>query len=206
MSSTSSMSVKKAYPILKEPAIEEQLGPAIQFDWKADEQTGKKHWEISLSDGTKVSKETYHKLEEALKKATGTKDGHYGFAILTHVARGSDYQSEEERLTRTANMLPVFRPQDETEAMLAGQFLSLQEAGNKYLRLAGIQDGFYHLERYIILSNKLFNTANQTMQTLIKYRSRGQQVVQVVHLHNEGQAIVAQNLSPNTVEGSQKKN
>lgn len=28
------------------------------------------------------------------------------------------------------------------------------------------------------------NAANQTIQTLLKYRSRGQQVVQVVHVHN----------------------
>jgi hypothetical protein len=33
------------------------------------------------------------------------------------------------------------------------------------------------------------------MQVLLKYRSKGQQTVQVVHVHNEGQAIVAQNVS-----------
>ena len=55
--------------------------------------------------------------------------------------------------------------------------------------------GFYHIERYINLATKLFNVANQTMQTLLKYRAKGQQTVQVVHVHNEGQAIVAQNVS-----------
>lgn len=43
------------------------------------------------------------------------------------------------------------------------------------------------------------------MQTILKYRSGGQQTVQVVHVHNEGQAIVAQNLSPLKREGSQEK-
>jgi len=35
----------------------------------------------------------------------------------------------------------------------------------------------------------------KTMQALTKYRAKGQQTVQVIHVHNEGQAIVAQNLS-----------
>jgi hypothetical protein len=63
------------------------------------------------------------------------------------------------------------------------------------LRQAHFQEGFYHIERYINLATKLFNVANQTMQALLKYRSKGQQTVQVVHVHNEGQAIVAQNVS-----------
>lgn len=63
------------------------------------------------------------------------------------------------------------------------------------LRQAHFQDGFYHVERYMNLATKLFNVANQTMQVLLKYRSKGQQTVQVVHVHNEGQAIVAQNVS-----------
>jgi hypothetical protein len=33
------------------------------------------------------------------------------------------------------------------------------------------------------------------MQAVLKYRSGGKQTVQVVHDHNEGPAIVAQNLS-----------
>jgi hypothetical protein len=66
--------------------------------------------------------------------------------------------------------------------------------------------GFYHVERLFILSSKLLNTANQTMHTFLKYRSGGQQTVQVVHVHNEGQAIVTQNLSSQTTsrEGLQR--
>lgn len=70
---------------------------------------------------------------------------------------------------------------------------------NYPLRLANLPDqGFYHVERLFLLANKLLNTASQTMQTVLKYRSGGQQTVQVVHVHNEGQAIVAQNISPSS--------
>lgn len=100
------------------------------------------------------------------------------------------------RLNEVSALLPTLRPKDETEALLLGQFLALQDSGFKCLRLANLpEQGFYHIERLFLLANKLLNMANQTMQTILKYRTGGQQTVQVVHVHNEGQAIVAQNLS-----------
>ena len=65
----------------------------------------------------------------------------------------------------------------------------------KCLRLANGADGFYHMERLFLLANKLLSTVNQTMQAVLKYRSCDQQTVQVIHFHNEGQAIVAQNVA-----------
>lgn len=74
------------------------------------------------------------------------------------------------------------------------------------LRLANLPDQRLHcIEKYFTLAQKLLNIANQTMQTVLKYRLGGQQTVQVVHLHNEGQAIVTQNLSPPNREGVQEK-
>lgn len=153
--------------------------------------------DMRLSDGAKAdSPENCQRYIDTLKLTTGTDDPELGIRILKKVARGSGNQSEVERLNNAASMLAALKPQDETEAVLLGQFLNLQDAGNTFLRRASLQDGFYHLERYSMLATKLFNTANQTMQTLLKYRSRGQQVMQVVHVHNDGgQAIVAQNLS-----------
>ncbi len=111
-------------------------------------------------------------------------------------------------MTDASTLLAALRPKDETEAMLVGQFIALQDSGMKCLREANLPNqDFYHEERLFLVANKLWNTANQTMQTVLKYRSGGQQTVQVVHIHNEGQAIVAQNLSHGTPrEGGQGKN
>ncbi len=98
-------------------------------------------------------------------------------------------------------MLIALQPRDETEALLLGQFLTLQDSGMKCLRNANSQEIFYHIERMFLLATKLFNTANQTMQAVLKYRSGGQQTVQVTHMHNEGQAILTQNLSSQSREG-----
>ena len=110
-------------------------------------------------------------------------------------------------MNEVSALLTALQPKDETEAMLLGQFLALQDSGMQCLRHANLpEQGFYHEERLFLLANKLLNTANQTMQTVLKYRSGGQQVVQVLHVHNEGQAIVAQNISHSAPrEGSTKK-
>lgn len=110
-----------------------------------------------------------------------------------------------ERLNEASAMLAALQPKDETEALLLGQFLALQESGMKCLRNAHSQSMFYHIERLFSLATKLLNTANQTMQTVLKYRSGGQQTVQVIHMHNEGQAIVAQNVSTQLRRGDSEK-
>ncbi len=44
------------------------------------------------------------------------------------------------------------------------------------------------------------------MQAVSKYRSGGQQTIQVMHVHNKGQAVVAQNLTSGTGGGAKNKN
>jgi len=149
---------------------------------------------LSLSDGSDISE---RKLKSVLKKSTGTSSLSAGEKILRKIARGMASENSDTRLNEVSTLLPTLGPKDSTEALLLGQFLTLQDSAMKCLRLANLPDqGFYHEERLFHLAQKLLNTANQTIQTFLKYRSGGQQTVQVVHVHNEGQAIVTQNLSP----------
>jgi hypothetical protein len=179
--------------------------PFLKWKYEYNEKTGKHDFKsIELSDKSQVDAQG---LRKALKRTTGTSDPAVGERIINSIACGMTAERHDLRLNHTSTLLPALRPQDETEAMLLGQFLALHESGMKCLRLANLpEQGFYHEEKLFLLANKLFNTANQTMQTVLKYRSGGQQTVQVVHVHNEGQAIVAQSLSHGIPgEGSQKK-
>jgi hypothetical protein len=184
--------------------LENDNGPVLQWNFKFNEQTGKNEFDsIELSDGSKLDAKS---LKTALKKTTGTSDLKIGEKILGKVSYGMSAEKHDTRINEASTLLPALRPKNETEALLLGQFLALHDSGMKCLRLANLQDSFYHEERLFILANKLLNTANQTMQTVLKYRSGGQQIVQVLHVHNEGQAIVAQNLSSQPRgEGSMEK-
>jgi hypothetical protein len=168
--------------------------PFLEWKYEFNEETGKHEFKsIELSDG---SKNDMDNLKGALRRATGTNDVTVGEKILNKVARGMTGERVDLRVNEVSALLSALRPKDEVEAMLLGQFIALQDSGMKCLRHANLpEQGFYHEERLFILANKLLNTANQTMQTVLKYRSGGQQIVQVLHVHNEGQAIVAQNLS-----------
>ncbi len=179
-------------------------GPVLQWNYKFNEQTGRNEFDsIELSDGSQLDAKS---LKTALKKTTGTTDLKIGEKILGKVSYGMSAENHVTRINEASTLLPALRPKDETEALLLGQFLALHDSGMKCLRQANAQDSFYHEERLFILANKLLNTANQTMQTVLKYRSGGQQMVQVLHVHNEGQAIVAQNLSSQPRgEGSMEK-
>ena len=181
-----------------------EVRPFLRWNYKSNEETGEKELDsITLSDKSTL---TGQKLTTAIKDATGTSDLVVGEKILNKVARGMTMEESGVRLNEVSALLPALHPKNETEALLLGQFLALQDSGMKCLRLANLPDqGFYHVERLFLLANKLLNTANQTMQTVIKYRTGGQQTVQVVHVHNEGQAIVTQNLSPMT-RGNVEKN
>lgn len=177
--------------------IEQEAEPFLEWKYEFNEETGKHECKsVDLSDGCKVDKDS---LKGALKRTTGTSDIKIGERILNKAARGMSGEREDQRINEVSALLPALQPKDETEAMLLGQFLTLQDSGMKCLRLANLpEQGFYHEEKLFLLANKLLSTANQTMQTVLKYRSRGQQTMQVVHVHNEGQAIVAQNLSHGT--------
>lgn len=191
------------YPTTKK--TEEETFNFIEWKFKINEKSGALELDSAeLSDGSTPNEESFKK---AIKKASGTSDLKIGERILKNVARGLSSDSFDSRFNEVSALLPSLNPKNATEALLLGQFLALQDSGMKCLRLANSQDMFYHIEKLFILATKLFNTANQTMQSLAKYRSGGQQTVQVLHVHNEGQAVVAQNLSSISGKGgSRKKN
>ncbi len=179
-------------------------GPFFKWKFKVNQETGKNEFDrLELSDGSTLDNQS---LQRTLKRATGTSNLEVGEEILRKAAYGMVADKHDLRINEVSALLPSLRPNDESEAMLLGQFLALQDSGLKCLRLANLpEQGFYHQEKLLGLANKLLNTANQTMQTVLKYRSGGQQTVQVVHVYNEGQAIVTQSLSPAAREGGQKK-
>lgn len=199
----------KEHPIVHSPNQPMEESSSLVFKSTVDEKTSKSMLEMGLSNEPKPPSSNFEercayrkKLEKTLQCTTGSTNSETAIKILEKVASGSKHKTSVDQYNNAASTLLALKPQDETEALLLGQFLNLQDTGNTFLHRAHLQDGFYHLERFSTLAVKMFNAANQTIQTLLKYRSRGQQVVQVVHVHNDGgQAIVAQNLSKNDTSG-----
>ncbi len=175
----------------------------LVFKYEYDEEKGTtKMAAIELAEGKKLSLESAEEFLAIARKTAGTEDLVRASKLLGELSFGMTENSHSERINSLAHKLPSLAPEDETETRIAAQFIALQESGLNCLRQANYTENFYHVERFFQLANKLLSTANQTMQTLLKYRTKGQQVMQVVHLHNEGQAIVAQTLAAPKVRES----
>jgi hypothetical protein len=166
----------------------------LKWKFEANKHTGASELKsVEMSDGSKLSEK---KISNAMKRASGVDDLVVGEKILRKIANWLSAESFEHRINEVSALLSELKPKNEMEAMLFGQFLALNDSGMKCLHLANFQEqGFFHIEKLFMLAHKLFNTVNQTMQTILKCRTSGKQTIQVVHMHNEGQAIVAQNLS-----------
>ena len=175
-------------------------GPYLLWKYRYNQETGREELgSLELSDGSKLSEESFNK---AIQKVTGASDSKVAEKILSKIARGMASDSIETRTNEASMLLAALKPQNEAEALLLGQFITLQDSAMKCLRLANLPDqGFYHEERLIVLAHKLLNTANQTMQTVLKYRSGGKQTIQIIHIHNETKTIVDQSHAPQTIEG-----
>lgn len=185
--------MNKKPPNMKQISQQSETAPFLEWKYTFNPETAEIEFDsIKLSDGSLLDEA---KAKIALKQATGSSDPLIGERILKTIAKGLASESRETRINTASAMLPSLKPKDETEALLLGQFFALQDSGLRCLRNVNSQEMFYHTEKLFALATKLLNTANQTMQTLLKYRSGGKQTVQVIHVHNEGQAIVAQNLS-----------
>ena len=175
------------------------------FEWKyhCDKDSGELVFDsVQLSGENALDADAFKK---ALKQASGTSNPKIGERILKKIANGLSPEEFEQRINEASILLPSLNPKNPTEALILGQFLALQDSGMKCLNLANSQETLFQVEKFFNLAVKLFNTANQTMQAFTKFRSGGQQTVQVLHVHNEGQAIVAQNLSAKTSKGESRK-
>ncbi len=165
----------------------------LKYKFKENPETGKKEVsEIELSDNTSPDSPKFlEKLTLALKNMTGSENPEVAEKIVAKIAWAMSSSKSELRLQDVTTLLHTLEPQNETEALLLGQFLALQDSGIQCLRDANYNEMFYHKKEFFQLSAKLFRCANETMQTLLKYRSGGTQQIQVIHVSGEGKAVIA---------------
>lgn len=184
------------------PATESE--PFICRKYKRNEETGQYEIEtIEFSDGSDLNESTF---KAAVKRATGANDPSIGETILKKVAHGLSALEMEVRLNEASALLPALRPKDEAEAMLFGQFLALQDSGMKCLRRAHHPaQEFYHQERLFAIAQKLFNTANQTIQTLLRYRSEILPTMQIIPIDKDEKAIDDEELSSSLPHNKSEK-
>ena len=179
--------------------------PFLKYIYEKDAKTGKEVIKsIKLSDGTTIDDADYlQKVLAVFKKATGSDNIEIAERIISKIAWGMSADDNEDRKQLIHMLLPSLNPQDESEAMLLGQFLVLQDSAMNCMRNANCNEMFCHKKELFQIGVKLFRSANETIQTLLKYRSGGKQQIQVIHVSGDGKAVIANEMS--TGGGSERK-
>ncbi len=85
-------------------------------------------------------------------------------------------------------LLQKMQPQDPVEARLLAQHFILHEQGMKYLNLCSNADMVCHSQHFGTLSMKMLKLSQESIQALTKYRNKGTQQINVIHMQDQGQS------------------
>lgn len=139
-----------------------------------------------------VKEEAHKKMEEFLKM-TGTSNSNIaGFLVDSTVGAFPKLGEGAYVYNVLLQGLHEMNPSDVIEGMLCSQIVALYAQGMDNLRRAANATSLEHRESYTRWAMKLLRLQQETIEKLEKYRRKGQQTVQVehVHVHQGAQAIV----------------
>jgi hypothetical protein len=158
---------------------------------------------LKLSDGV-------DDLSERLHKATGSENDVIARVELSSSVKAAvpfgkqNIESTLDYSNSVSLTMEALAPQDEIEGHLVSQLAVLQQHSMYWLMKAINTERVDFANIYMNGASKMLARHHETIETLMRYRRRGEQRVHVehVHVHEGGQAIVG-NVS--TGEGLNKK-
>jgi hypothetical protein len=166
--------------------------PLVRIIKKDDEETVEVAFDKTLSHA-----EAEDLFNAGIMHATGTSNisaGNLMIGILekTINSREPNTVDRANYMNTRFQALQAFAPQDEYEGQLVSQLLILHEHAMDWLGRAIRTERVDFANVYLNGASKLLTRHHETLDTLLKYRRRGEQRVHVehVHIHGGAQAIV----------------
>lgn len=125
-------------------------------------------------------------------ESTGFSDRDAGNILLDQVIRAKPGMSQILNVNSAVAMINGIAPQDPLEGLLAGQMTIAHNLAAEFAKRAATTDFPQMADLYVNRTVKLMNVFARQMETLMKYRQKGQQkiVVQHVQVSEGGQAII----------------
>lgn len=130
--------------------------------------------------------------------SSGSKCKNFTFILTTQVVNSlwnpsSDYDERAQKINSAISAMRGINPKDEIEGMLAAQMVGLHNSAMECMRRAMIKDQTFEGRNYgISQATKLTRSYAALVDSLQKYRGKGQQKMTVEHVHVNagGQAII----------------
>jgi len=150
------------------------------------------------------------KFGPQLLETTGSTDADFSGTILTQVTSTLHLKDNESTANFTAALMHGLKPRDETEGILIAQMAGTHNLIMEYMSKAMIPGQYLEAaDDYTNRAYKLMNIFLKQIETLEKYRGKGAQqkvIVEHVHIHEGGQAVVGHIESKPRGRGMIKKN
>lgn len=124
-----------------------------------------------------------------MQRAFGSASGEYVGRSLLDLAGAVGTKSID--LTAAVALVDAVAPKDELEAALAQQMAAAHFMAMRMAEKARTSTTLPHIQAFANLSTKFQATFTRQIDALNRLRSGGEQVVRHVHVHEGGQAIVA---------------
>ncbi|MGE0200798.1 MAG: hypothetical protein AB7P76_07515 [Candidatus Melainabacteria bacterium] len=149
---------------------------------------GSKNWQTTEEDPTASVCRLF--------ETTGCTDRDAAQLLLAHITMAMPNPEDEDRVNGALALMADIAPRDGLEGMLAAQAVTSHTLAMQYAKRAMAKDSnsLEANDRYISRYTKLLNLFAKQVDTLEKYRNKGQQriTVQHVQVNQGGQAIVGE--------------
>lgn len=164
----------------------------------------------------KIKEKTVTHVEEdpnkfwpQMMKAVGSPDIDFFKNILSQVSSTLPKGDSEEVSNFIAALMHGLKPKDETEGVLIAQMVGTHNLIMEYMKRAMIPGQYLEASNYYTdRAYKLMNIFLKQIETLEKYRGKTVQqkvIVEHVHIHEGGQAVVGHLESRPRGEGDESK-
>lgn len=154
-------------------------------------------FEPTLNGGS--NQERNDLVHASLSLATGARSSLFGNMLIdscvaaSGLVKNSKREAEINRLNAILDTLYAMKPNDEIEGMLITRLIALHFQITKQMQALSLNDlTSEQVDSLINRSTKLTRLYNETVDTLSRYRRKGEQkvVVQHVNVNDGGQAMV----------------
>jgi len=143
-------------------------------------------------------------FEKQICDATGQVDPLRALYLVSITKEGINSFQGDDQITYVLKAFEKMQPADEIEGFLIQQFLLLHHQGVDRLNRAKKSSSTDSSDIQVKMATKLLRLSQDTLQTLLKHRNKGQQQVFVTHVSDGGKAIIG-NLNQPKEGGDGKK-
>ncbi|OJU79975.1 MAG: hypothetical protein BGO10_01365 [Chlamydia sp. 32-24] len=161
----------------------------LEFSLVIDEETGEEKVSATvLQREGEPAEQAYDRILQNLMKFSGVELAQHQLNLTANALPGKKADAANE----VVQFLCSMQPQDATEGMLYSQMLALHTLGLRYLDFAKEAKTYRFQDSSMNHAIKLLKLHHETLETLSRYRRKGEQkvVVQHVNVNQGGQAIV----------------